>query len=99
MIHVLKEMFPRHTFSDTFHPLSWHEAIEQVLTPEAAVLLVMEDLDIGPDDAMQVLKDSRAYGNETFPYIEPLSPVIKQEDAEHIESLVFGGREVIDLTI
>lgn len=89
-------MFPQESFPDTFAPLNWIEAIQQVLVPEAGSLLVMEDMNVGPEEAVQILIDSHSYGLQAHPYKDPPSPVVKQEPAE---PLLIVDREIIDLTL
>jgi hypothetical protein len=60
-------MFPEDEFPcENFAPLSWYFSIEQVLAPVAATLLIMEDMKIDEEKAVKILKDSRAYGFETY---------------------------------
>jgi hypothetical protein len=105
-------MFPEEDFPcENFAPLSWYFSIERVLAPAAATLLIMEDMKVGEDKAVEVLKDSRAYGFETY-FLDdsdgdnseggemvakgPSLLPVKQEDIPVY--LLPDDKEVIDLT-
>lgn len=48
-------------------PLEPTDFVLRVLVPEAARLLIMEDMDISAESALLVLQDSRKYGMAKFP--------------------------------
>ncbi|KAJ7080153.1 hypothetical protein B0H15DRAFT_804147 [Mycena belliarum] len=77
--------FPRISITSDYAPLSWETLIEQVLVPEAIVALICKDLDIGYEEAIEVLQSSTEFGRNyhsdildrqrnTFPQSSPLLP-------------------------
>ncbi|KAG9037461.1 hypothetical protein FRB95_005400 [Tulasnella sp. JGI-2019a] len=65
---TLQAMFPSDEVDPgTTYPLEPPDFLRRVLLPEAAVLLIMEDRKIDRDDALMVLKASRAFGLAAFP--------------------------------
>lgn len=48
-------------------PLNVANFVRRVLVPEAASLLIQEDLQISRDQALKVMKESREYGAAMFP--------------------------------
>ncbi|KAF6763448.1 hypothetical protein DFP72DRAFT_1060601 [Ephemerocybe angulata] len=109
MTTTLRRLFPIASFDpSTFAPLSYTALIEEVLTPELSVRLIMDDLSITRGKAIDTLRQSRQFGNFTHPgdednmvlqkltmYREP-SPIIKIENIE--TALEPVGKYVIDLT-
>ncbi|EJU03670.1 hypothetical protein DACRYDRAFT_77371 [Dacryopinax primogenitus] len=63
---ALMFMFPNMVASNT-RPLSVDDFIRQVLVPEAAILLIRQDLQLSRAKALQVLLKSRKYGLAQFP--------------------------------
>jgi hypothetical protein len=69
VIHqTLYDLFPPTSISpDTVSPLTPAEFIQKVLVPEAAVLLISNDLRLGYDQAVATLRESSRYGVAMFP--------------------------------
>ncbi|TFY83640.1 hypothetical protein EWM64_g369 [Hericium alpestre] len=69
IIHqTLYNLFPPSSFdADSISPLTPTEFIQRVLVPEAALALIMEDMDQGRDHATQTMRESAAYGVAMFP--------------------------------
>jgi hypothetical protein len=64
---VLRKLYPQDKINmDALKPLSWSTFIEEVLLPEAAVHLIMEDLGNMYEDAVAVLQESRSFGVIAF---------------------------------
>jgi hypothetical protein len=61
-------MFPQEV-AEAFKlsPLTWGDIIQEFLLPEAAVMLIMEDMNVLYEDAIDVLRDSRSFGNSMHP--------------------------------
>jgi hypothetical protein len=65
---VLCKLYPQDKINmDALKPLSWSTFIEEVLLPEAAIHLIMEDLGNTYEDAVAVLQESRSFGVIAFP--------------------------------
>ncbi|KAJ7935204.1 RTC4-like domain-containing protein [Mycena leptocephala] len=75
IIHqTLYDMFPLTAVDpDLVDPLTPNEFIQRILVPEVGMRLVMEDMDLNPDDksdkkrAVTVLRESASYGVAMFP--------------------------------
>ncbi|KAG8938023.1 hypothetical protein FRC00_001926 [Tulasnella sp. 408] len=64
---ALYSLFPSGSISpDAIFPLPYKDYISYVLAPEAAVLLIQEDLTIDRNQALEVLKASTEYGLHMF---------------------------------
>ncbi|KAH6871950.1 hypothetical protein BKA70DRAFT_1353538 [Coprinopsis sp. MPI-PUGE-AT-0042] len=93
---------------EALSPLTPALAIQEVLVPEAAVLLISEDLGLDFEAARLVLEESWSYGINMFPAEDNSSdnegeqdhpPVkIKEEEFEHQVPISSVVGEVIDLT-
>ncbi|PPQ78707.1 hypothetical protein CVT24_002285 [Panaeolus cyanescens] len=100
---TLKKMFPQAIFPVTsFQPLSYHAAIEEILVPETATMLIMDDQGVSSEKAITILRESRTFGINTYPFEDDevrstdTSMVIKEEASEIVIPQCDG--EVIDLT-
>ena len=73
IIHqTLYNLFPPSELdSDLVSPLTSNEFIQRILVPEVAVRLIKEDQnlegDVGTNEALQILRESSAYGVAMFP--------------------------------
>ncbi len=69
IIHqTIYDLFPPETFPpDSTLPLTPTEFIQLVLVPEAAVALIMQDLDQSREQAIQTLRESAEYAVAMFP--------------------------------
>jgi hypothetical protein len=63
---TLNELFPNLTPEDT-KPLTTRQFFTSVLVPEAAVLLIEQDMDCAHEEALIILRESRQYGLAMFP--------------------------------
>jgi hypothetical protein len=59
-------MFPPQQDSSSFAPFSYQTFINSVLAPEAAILLIKEDLDCHYGQAFKVWEESKDYGKAVF---------------------------------
>ncbi|KAG8888127.1 hypothetical protein FRB98_008319 [Tulasnella sp. 332] len=65
---TLQEIFPLDAIDpDLTYPLEPSDFLRRVLLPETAVLLIQEDQKIEREEALLVLRESRAFGLATFP--------------------------------
>ncbi|CAE6359115.1 unnamed protein product [Rhizoctonia solani] len=63
---TLNELFPNLTPEET-KPLTTRQFFTSVLVPEAAVLLIEQDMDCAHEEALIILRESRQYGLAMFP--------------------------------
>ncbi|KAB5590832.1 RTC4-like domain containing protein [Ceratobasidium theobromae] len=63
---ILNELFPNLT-SEECKPLTTRQFFMSVLVPEAAALLIEEDMDCTHEEALVTLRESRQYGLAMFP--------------------------------
>jgi hypothetical protein len=63
---TLNELFPNLT-SEECSPLTTRQFFMSVLVPEAAALLIEQDMDCTHDEALITLRESRQYGLTMFP--------------------------------
>ncbi|KAJ7447735.1 hypothetical protein B0H11DRAFT_1878583 [Mycena galericulata] len=68
-VEVIQETFNRllQIPNELTHPLSPNQFCAFVLTPEAGVLLIMEDRYLSRNDAIQMMRASSSYGAQMFP--------------------------------
>ncbi|KAJ7087607.1 hypothetical protein B0H15DRAFT_781299, partial [Mycena belliarum] len=69
-IYVMNETF-RRLFSihpDSTYPLTPEQFAAFVLTPEAGVSLIMEDLEVTREKAIETMYESSSYGVQMFPF-------------------------------
>ncbi|KAF7349145.1 hypothetical protein MVEN_01436800 [Mycena venus] len=60
---TIRFMFPdTELLLKTFHPLTYDIAIREILIPETVTRLIQQDLDLGSEDAVAVLKQSYTFG-------------------------------------
>ncbi|KAJ7224210.1 hypothetical protein GGX14DRAFT_350635 [Mycena pura] len=65
---TLRFMFPdSQDLVNKFLPLTYHIALWEILIPEAAIQLIQQDLDIGPEDAISILQQSHTFGLTLHP--------------------------------
>ncbi|KAJ7255483.1 hypothetical protein B0H12DRAFT_534582 [Mycena haematopus] len=62
IFNAVADKFPAITILSDYSPLTWQTLIEQVLVPEAIVALILEDLQVDYDVAIQILKASSDFG-------------------------------------
>ncbi|KAJ6581011.1 RTC4-like domain-containing protein [Mycena capillaripes] len=68
IIHkTLYRLFADHTNPDLVHPLTVREFISRVLVPEVGMRLIMEDMSLETNMAVEVLRASASYGVSMFP--------------------------------
>jgi hypothetical protein len=61
---TVTDLFPEATIDAALHaPLDWDAFMAQVLIPEAIVLLIVEELQIMPDEAIETLEASTPFGH------------------------------------
>ncbi|KAJ2936028.1 hypothetical protein H1R20_g1066, partial [Candolleomyces eurysporus] len=109
---MLQQMFPSESVDlASVKPLSWNDMIDKFLVPEAAVLLIMEDMSLLWEDAVDVLHASRVYGNAAHPSNDehpavlaarpPIDIRVKEETLDDIgpNQLSDSHKVVIDLTL
>jgi hypothetical protein len=53
--------------SDNIKPLTPFEFIDWVLIPDISMVMIMEDMGVAEDDAIDVMKRSQSYGEVKFP--------------------------------
>ncbi|KAJ1306596.1 hypothetical protein OPQ81_007595 [Rhizoctonia solani] len=63
---TLNELFPNLT-SEECKPLTTRQFFTSVLVPEAAALLIKQDMDCTYEEALTILRESRQYGLAMFP--------------------------------
>ncbi|KAJ3520703.1 hypothetical protein NMY22_g12633 [Coprinellus aureogranulatus] len=74
-------MFPQSDFPcAAFLPIPWLNVLEEVLAPEAAVLLIMDDLKVDQEEAVNILHASRTFGIARHPLKDDDNLVVKSED-------------------
>lgn len=104
IIHqTLLNMFPPDSFdSRTITPFTANEFIQRILVPEVALRLIMEDRRlrglVGAERALQVLRDSTAYGVAMFPEDSDESMVKKnnEDDGKFGAGVGVGDRIVME---
>ena len=62
IFNAIAEKFPQVTVTLSHQLLAWEALIEQVLVPEAMVILISNDLHIEHDDAVETLQASTEFG-------------------------------------
>lgn len=68
IIHkTLYKLFTDNTNPDLVHPLTVREFISRVLVPEVGMRLIMEDMSLERNMAVEVLRASASYGVSMFP--------------------------------
>ncbi|KAJ7210574.1 hypothetical protein B0H12DRAFT_1225043 [Mycena haematopus] len=74
---AVREAFPVSAATDTeiYAPLTWEILVEQVLIPEAQCMLIAAQLEISPDDAPQVLRDSSEFGRICHSFDQQHTPL------------------------
>lgn len=60
---------------DNFRPMQHHNVIEEVLLPEAAVRLIMEDREVSRAEALKIHVESREFGNKLHPLSDDANPL------------------------
>lgn len=90
----LLQMFGGHIETDACRPLDQDDMLAYVLVPEAATLLIQDDLQISYEDALTTFHRSHEYGKHLFPVRDD------DNDLEELASLAFrvqngggGGEE------
>ncbi|KAJ7278738.1 hypothetical protein C8J57DRAFT_1573390 [Mycena rebaudengoi] len=62
IFHAVADKFPAVTIFSDHSPLTWGALIEQVLVPEAIVALILMDLHVDYDTAVEILEASTDFG-------------------------------------
>ena len=84
---TLKHLFPESSIETiNIYPLTYNVLVEEVLAPEAAVCLIVEDLKTTRSKAIDILHESYTFGNNLH---DPDSP----ENAAHLKSTAKKGRK------
>lgn len=82
---MLWNLFPDDSFpQDSTYPLSAYDFRETILLPEAAIALIMQDMDIDHSKARRVMVDSARYGTNRFPHTD-------EEDYDALVAAAFSG--------
>jgi hypothetical protein len=87
IIHqTLLNMFPLESFDpQQIKPFTANDFIQRILIPEVALQLIMEDRGlkgfIGAETALQVLRDSTAYGAAMFPEDDSEGTIVKKTNS------------------
>jgi hypothetical protein len=90
---ILQELFPPSSVDlSSVKPLSWYDTIERFLLPEVAVLLIMDDMDALWEDAVEILHESRLYGNMINPCDDdhPAVVAVRQQALKTVVDLTAG---------
>ncbi|KAJ7781695.1 hypothetical protein B0H14DRAFT_3585742 [Mycena olivaceomarginata] len=65
---AIQFMFPdTEVLLKTFHPLTYDIAIREILIPETVTRLIQQDLGLGPEDTIAILKQSYTFGITLHP--------------------------------
>ncbi|KAF6756539.1 hypothetical protein DFP72DRAFT_776430, partial [Ephemerocybe angulata] len=68
LLETLHKMFSQDDYPDErYKPLPWQAAVEEILLPEAAVMLIMQDRNITEDEARHIHVESQVFGLHTHP--------------------------------
>ncbi|KAJ7705218.1 hypothetical protein B0H16DRAFT_1207662, partial [Mycena metata] len=59
---TIRTLFPAITIIAQYAPLTWDELIEQVLIPEALICLIVDELQVSPEEAFDILESSTVFG-------------------------------------
>ena len=71
MTQTLYSMFPLEKFDPGLAaPLTPAEFIQRILVPEAALSLIMDDMNLDRDTALETLRESNRYGVAMFPSLD-----------------------------
>ncbi|KAJ7037281.1 hypothetical protein C8F04DRAFT_1180685 [Mycena alexandri] len=56
---TVRTLFPAATITAHYAPLSWDQLIEQVLIPEALICLIVDELQVSPEEAFDIIGGNR----------------------------------------
>ncbi|KAF6742807.1 hypothetical protein DFP72DRAFT_829593 [Ephemerocybe angulata] len=72
IVETLRKMFPESEYdAEANKPLPWDSAVVEVLLPETAILLIMQDRNVSLDEAVRIHGESRVFGTLQHPIDDP----------------------------
>lgn len=70
ILQTLNDLFPHSSIDPTLtSPMRPGEFIQHILVPEVALALIQQDMNVKGKDAIEIMRDSSAYGTAMFPDI------------------------------
>ncbi|KAF5339536.1 hypothetical protein D9611_011462 [Ephemerocybe angulata] len=98
MVEALESMFPEASYNfDAYKPVTWRAAIEEILTPEVTIMLIVEDMGVSEEEAAQIRTASRVFGIHANPIEDNPADQPAKIKEELVEPAVAEGA-LIDLT-
>jgi hypothetical protein len=68
-------------------PIEPNDFLLRVMVPEATLLLIMEDMDVSHEGALEILRKSRQYGLARYP---------EQDNSDQVDDKVMTDGAVVD---